>query len=116
MYKEKNILIAEFMGGKKKKFDPLFGGKYEEIDTTDMECYVSLPKYVGFGALKYNKEWSWLMPVVDKVEDMGAEIVMTNEECSISFDEYFEETSGVNRFGALYWALTRFIQHLKENK
>jgi hypothetical protein len=62
-----NLAIAEYMGGKRKTQSPLFGRSYIEVDTTDMDCYVSLPKYINPHALKYTKSWDWLMPVCLKL-------------------------------------------------
>ena len=63
---------------------------------------------------QYDSDFGWLMSVVEKVEDLGAEVVQTNGECNISYDEYYEDTSGVGRFGATFNALVKFIKYYNE--
>ncbi len=62
---ENNQLIAEFMGARVIK--GLFSSK-EALETSDMNCYISLPKHITVEALKFHTSWDWLMPVVDKIE------------------------------------------------
>lgn len=55
---EGNILIAEFMGGKKCK-----GGPYGHFYAGMQGIGVCDPH-----ELKYDKDWKWLIPVVEKIE------------------------------------------------
>jgi len=58
----------------------------------------------------YKIYWNWLMDVVDKIEDMGCEIVITNGECTISgSNDYYEETISKSRRDATYKAVVEFI-------
>ena len=89
---ENNKLIAEFLG------------KDHELN----QC-ISAPQY--------HKDWYWLMPVVDRIEDMGCEVVMTNAECTISGADncdYYVESIGKNRRGTTYDAVVKFINQLNK--
>jgi len=62
---ENNRLIAEFMGVKTEKFaSGILNFMYEVNGNNE-----------GFevGELSYHTSWDWLMPVVDKIEDMRDE-------------------------------------------
>lgn len=89
---ENNKLISEFLG------------KDHEFN----QC---------IAAPNFHKSWDWLMPVVEKIEDMGCEVVITNGECTISgadnFD-YYVEGIGKNRRGATYDAVVEFINQLNK--
>ena len=89
---ENNKLISEFLG------------KDHELN----QC---------IAAPNFHKSWDWLMPVVEKIEDMGCEVVITNGECTISgadnFD-YYVEGIGKNRRGATYDAVVEFINQLNK--
>jgi hypothetical protein len=91
--KENNKLIAEFMGD--YNFEHTEGG---------------LP--IG----DFSNSWNWLMPVVDKIEDMGCEVVITNGECTISGNDYYVEIIGKNRRGATYNAVIEFINQYNKTK
>jgi len=84
-----NELIAEFMG----------------VDYVDVDTYLE-----GNKELQYHKSWDWLMPVVDEIEYMGCEVVMTNGECTISADGYYAKSFGKSRKSATYNALVEFIK------
>lgn len=67
--------------------------------------------------LEYDNDWNWLMPVVDRIEDMGCEVVMTNAECTISGADncdYYVESIGKNRRGTTYDAVVKFINQLNK--
>jgi len=73
--KKETKLIAEFMGFTDEAFER-----------------------VNLLTLKYNTSWDWLMRVVEKIEDMGCEVVMNNEECTISgANDYYAESIGKSR-------------------
>jgi hypothetical protein len=120
---ENNKLIAEFMGGKIKEFNPLFGSKFKEIDTANMECYISLPKYVNPKALKYHISWDWLMPVVEKIEgtetENGYYEVRPFIDRTEILDDHFQvfiEVDGNDRQKNTYEAVVEFIKWYNENK
>ena len=96
-----NKLIAEFMGMKAHHQDNgcmIFmtpQGHNDIVYVTDLE---------------YHKSWNWLMNVVEKIEDMGCEIVITNGECTISgSNDYYKKSIGKSRRGATYIAVVDFI-------
>lgn len=92
---ENNKLIAEFMGIVYPKLDNVIVVYNVVIKEDDLE---------------YHESWAWLMPVVDKIEDMGCEVVMTNEECTISGNDCYVESIGKSRRGATYKAVVEFIK------
>ena len=101
-----NKLIAEFMGGQKVLPDR----DVYNMPTHNNLCY-------GLDEMKYHTSWDWLMPVVEKIEDMGSEIVITNAECTISAPNgYYEETIDKKRFGATHTAVVEFINYYNQNK
>ena len=90
---ENNKMIAEFMGSNLDGLEPF---QYED-------------------ELQYHKDWNWLMPVVEKIEDMGCEIVTTNGKCTISgANDYYGESIGKSRRGATYDAIVEFINQLNK--
>ena len=92
---ENNKIIAEFM------------------DYTHVLLPVSVGlEYYDGDEMEYHTSWDWLMPVVEKIEDMGCEVVITNGECTISGADncdYYVESIGKNRRGATYDAVVEFI-------
>jgi hypothetical protein len=67
--------------------------------------------------MEFHKSWDWLMPVVDKIEDMGCEIVTTNGKCTISgANDYYGESIGKSRRGATYDAIVEFINQYNKNQ
>ena len=61
---ENNILIAKFMG--------------REIHTDGISCFDE-----NFTPLKYN-DWNTLIPVVEKIESLGFEFMITESRCAIN--------------------------------
>ena len=93
---ENNKLIAEFMGlhfSKGEYYRPLYNSG----------------DWISENELQFYEEWNWLMTVVDKIEDMGCEVVITNGECTISGDDCYVESIGKSRRGATYDAVVKFI-------
>tara|TARA_Y100000401_G_scaffold117489_1_gene126559 strand:+ start:3674 stop:4006 length:333 start_codon:yes stop_codon:yes gene_type:complete len=106
-----NKLIAKFMGMEEERH---LDGRY--LFTTDLE-ELKGPDTRFTEELYFHISWDWLMPVVDKIEDMGSEIVITNAECTISAPNgYHKETMGKKRFGATYNAVVKFIIEYNKNK
>ncbi len=110
-----NRLIAEFMGMQDTDL-----GWYDSEDVmSEYACQM-----VGgntFEVLQYDRSWDWLMPVVEKIEDVGsAEVVMNNEECTISAvivgNEYHHESIGKSRIDAVYQSVVEFIKWYNKNK
>lgn len=92
---KENELIAEFMG--------------VVFHDDENQYYDDNGLYIG-EELQYHKSWDWLMLVVDEIEDMGCEVVMTNGECTISADGYHAKTFGKSRRSATYDAVVEFIE------
>jgi len=88
---ENNKLIAEFLG------------KDHELN----QC-ISAPQY--------HTSWAWLMPVVDRIEEMGCEVVMTNAECTISGNDCLVYVESKSRRGATYKAVVEFINQYNKNE
>ncbi len=102
--KKENKLIAEFMGMEESN-----GEYYRRIYNSG--------DWIPLNDLEYYTSWAWLMTVVEKIEDMGCEIVITNGECTISAPNgYHKETMGKKRFGATYNAVIEFINEYNKNK
>ena len=59
---ENNKLIAEFMGN-----IPIFENEYKMVTHNNM-CY-------GIDELKYDTDWNWLMPVVERIESLGVKSI-----------------------------------------
>ena len=87
MSNQENKLIAEFMelpkvpcniGTEDGHFTE--GYKHPKIDVPIIPS-----------GMQYHLSWNWLMSVVDKIEDMGCEIVITNGKCTISgANDYYD--------------------------
>lgn len=112
---EKNRMIAEFM----------------EVETTDYK-YKENAKHIS--ELKYHTSWSWLMPVVEKIEAIEDDLLpyqsysknnfcvsIRNGFCQIisgdflmDFDE-FDKHSGTKK-EAVFNAVCEFIEWYNENK
>lgn len=60
-----NILIANFMG--------LAHSTDIQIDEYEM------------AGLKYHTSWGWLMPVVEKIESMGYEVIIRGKQCEVKY-------------------------------
>ena len=103
---KENKLIAEFMGLPKVPCnigteDGYFTEGYKHPN-------VAVPTIPS--GMQYKYSWNWLMDVVEKIEDMGCEIVITNGKCTISgSNDYYEATIGKSRRGSTYQAVVEFI-------
>lgn len=112
---ENNKLIAEFMGIHEIMLD---GYSNYEIDVIYEILGIKPHAHKGLiiheSDLQFHTSWEWLMPVVEKIEDIGCELTQTNGECTISFDDYYNETSSKTRFHATYQAVVEFIEWYNE--
>jgi hypothetical protein len=109
-----NELIAEFMGLQKSKpaiqqfiNEPEKNGLYYERENGVHEY------------LSYHKSWDWLMPVVDKLEQLKHPVHIINNNCYIYYstnaiknEEFFVDIYGENKMDAVYRAVVTFIQYL----
>lgn len=115
---ENNKLIAEFMGLQKSLMTTRNPHEGLVSDGTAWVLY-GVDKYKHLfrdEELEYHTSWDWLMPVVEKIEDEGVEIVTTNGECVISHNDYYKLTTGKSRFGVTYEAVVEFIKWYNKNK
>ena len=96
MNRENNKIIAKFMG-------------YEL--TTDGIQTLYYDKDRNLKALpKYDKDWNWLMEVVEKIEDLGFEIEINGLSCRILTPNKQIETSGKTKIKGVYNGCVEFIK------
>ena len=105
-----NKLIAEFMGVNVITLDDVRKNKDPYHSSSD--GYLK-------DDLKYHSSWDWLMPVVEKIENLGYEFTIIESRCNInhntdhSEEELFHiETLG-SKLDTTYQAVVKFIKHLK---
>lgn len=98
---ENNKLIAEFMGN-----IPIFENEYQMVTHNNM-CY-------GIDELKYDTDWNWLMPVVEKIESLGIVVEIRENVCYIetSLGNYSELED--TKLQATYKAVVKFINWYNE--
>lgn len=101
--KKNNALIAEFMGCRKGRN---LGSitVYSGIKVTP----IGSPQTKAIIALQYDESWDWLMPVVEKINDLvGAEEekpfwdAPNNQELQEMIDELFDAITSVE----IHWAV-----------
>lgn len=105
-----NRLIAEFMGGIEIK--PNY---FKDISNTRGIFWIT--------NIHYNTSWSWLMPVVEKIEQTGANVIIGRMFCEIKHinplnqNEIFDTriASGV-KINAVNGAIIEFINWYNERK
>lgn len=104
---ESNALIAEFMGWEKVEgFFMAFGRE------------ATSP-----GDLKFHSSWDWLMPVVEKIDQIGASVIIGRMFCEIKYIDPLNEekhfdvriASGV-KMNAINGAIVDFITWYNLNK
>lgn len=115
-----NELIARFMGGVSQKATSYCISDYPN----------ELPLHI-LKDLKYHKSWDWLIPVVEKIEDVktngkrviraGANVTIYYKACIIKFEpdedggdeneEFACQTKGETKLDAVYKAVIKFIKH-----
>ena len=139
---ESNKLIAEFMGAKNT---PIIGGEvlhpisghiisYKneiyQADFNTVEGINNIPpserkRYFRYFEedLKYHSSWDWLMPVVENIEGIGADILIGRMFCEIKFrfplspEKEFDVriVSGI-KMNAIHGAIIEFIKWYNQNK
>ena len=96
-----NKLIAEFMGIVHPKLDNVI-----VIDNV----------VIKEGELQYDTSWDWLIPVVEKIESLGHELIIAESRCKINHntDHSIEEVINIDIIGskieATYQAVVDFIK------
>ena len=110
-----NNLIAEFMGF---------------VNTTptdkDFNIYQNKEgKMIETMSMEYSTSWDWLMPVVEKIELMGYNVICTpmstmdGWHCSIeSYNEPWNGTDSIDdtKILAIFNSVVQFIKYYNENK
>lgn len=135
---EGNKLIAEFVGFKMWWSE---GGSYDWpekeleisvpdfLEDEDLEYMYTLdmPFYMYWGELKFNTSWDWLMPVVEKIEELGYTTVIHGygKDFTPYLETYCAIKEGNYRWGygeskskieAVWLASVLFIQWYNEQK
>ena len=118
--KESNRLIAEFMGVKPIKESPDI---YTYSDMPWISVREDSPEKVMDAIteyVKYDKEWNWLMPVVERIEAIGFPIDIFVKGVSIHKQdgEPVVDLSGLyakNKMSTVYDAVVQFILWYNEN-
>lgn len=100
-----NKLIAEFMGlqfSKGEYYRPLYNSG----------------DWIPENELQYHTSWDWLMPVVEKIENLGYELIIAESRCKINHntDHSIEEVINIDIIGSkidvTYQAVVEFIEGL----
>jgi len=113
---ENNKLIAEFMGAKLAKDDyGEFGYHYPKGSKKPPTCIWGFSPY----ALRYNKDFDWLMPVIDKISKQAIiETKNSNETMYVSItvpDKYYQSATG-KPIDTLFNSAVEFIKWHNKNK
>ena len=114
--RDSNRLIAEFMG-------------FTLIDNTEGNCF-SAPK--GWDILmlddgnensdfNYNESWNQLMPVVEKIEQLGFKFHIEGSRCRVahnsdkSIDVILDSEGTSNKLDHTYYVVVEFINGYNKN-
>ena len=110
-----NKLIAEFMG-----VNPTILGDeitYEMYGIIDcIEDGLDEQHFFLEEELMFYDSWDWLMPVIDKIESLGYELIIAESRCKINHntDHSIEEVINIDIIGskreATYQAVVEFIK------
>lgn len=104
MYKENNILIAEFIGMQKTN-----------IGWFDAEAILSLSYTIDntFDNLKFNSSWDWLIPVLNKILDIT---FSDDEQETYDSDMFYNIRDCIPKLSQTYQAVIEFIKIYNKNK
>jgi len=67
----------------------------------------------------YHSDWNWLMPVVEKIESLGYDVIINGEWCNINSVELEDDICDISikgKINAVYLAIVEFIKWHNENK
>tara|TARA_R110001592_G_scaffold356680_1_gene658981 strand:+ start:487 stop:840 length:354 start_codon:yes stop_codon:yes gene_type:complete len=105
-----NKLIAEFMG--MNYGDPKDNSVMIQMTPQGSEV-------VPINSMKYHSSWDWLMPVVEKIENLGYEFTIVENRCKVSnnTDHSVKELFHIETIGSkietTYDAVIQFIKNFK---
>lgn len=110
---EGNKLIAEFMGLEKREATAVV---YERYKWTDNHLY---PVQV----LQFDKSWDWLMPVVEKINDIECCVLDINSRDTfiryirpnLMYQVLLERTNAQSKIENSWQAIVDFIKWYNEN-
>lgn len=105
-----NKIIAEFMGGKKDSL------------SSEWFYFLTLGQYIKTSELNYDLRWEQIMPVVEKIDNIGASVIIGRMFCEIKYIDTFDAlksfdiriASGV-KINAIYGAIIEFIKWYNAN-
>ena len=122
-----NNLIAEFMGAinENGEYDlystPAMNHIFESVESDDDEArHYFIPE-----ALKFDKSWDWLMPVVEKIEMQLLDddvITIEYKDCIIPIIHFPKghqdviATTGDTKIEAVWLACVQYIKWKKKNE
>ena len=107
-----NELIAEFMGFK------VIAKSFED------KLIYNIPTNNGIGyisyMMEYHKSWDWLMPVVEKIEEMSVSVSISYNYCYIETEQqkggFNKKIQSKNKLKSTYKAVVKFIKWNNKNK
>jgi hypothetical protein len=114
---EENRMIAEFMGYKYRN-DLEINGWYLD--------YILIHETRSHWTLKFHTSWDWLMPVVEKIEDEGFNVIINKYVCKVEKVAFFKtvtvaykevaDTESQTKLEAVYSAVVSFLKWYNENQ
>lgn len=110
MYTENNKIMAEFMGGLKNRESRLSLQNNEIWLPVHGVCHLGNNGKV----LKYHLSWDWLIPVVEKIEDLNYGFEIIGNYCKIGNNTNIQ-CSQPTKIQAVYNACVEFIKWYNEN-
>lgn len=124
--KEDNILIAKFMGCTE--------GNYCKYAKANLIHYPeNFPIKINFSRggnnlepewLEFNSNWSWLMPVVEKIESFKSPCYINGNSCTIyekvkfstDNNDYYADSVASTKLKATYLSCVAYIKWYNKNK
>ncbi len=117
---EGNRLIAEFMGatpckdawGQDAMEHPDW---YHEEWSNNIMGYFETHSY-KFSDLKYHLSWDWLMPVIDKIEELGYIVTIVGTNCYIDGDHVAFRSKTYDKLQSAFETVIEFAEwYLNKN-
>lgn len=111
-----NKIIMDFLG--KEYAHWTFENRTSWISArTDLNTN-SFKHFEGYSKLKYHKSFSWIIPVVEKIESLGFTVDIAHKSCLISGtnkNNFYSNpiTSRNSKLEAVWLACVNFIYELK---